>query len=95
MSTWKVELLRTAAVAVEVENDTDDPGVVEQQVLDFLRGREIGDPLPEGAPRWMAQLREAYDEGHEDPPGTEWSPLFHEVRMYDDDGMDLVEPTEV
>jgi len=97
MSTWNVEILRTSEVAVQIEKDTDDPGAVLQEVLDFLRGRRPGDPLPEGAPHWQLILREAYDDGMDLPDRgpAEWSPLFHEVRMYDDEGMDLVEPTEV
>ena len=87
MTKYNVEILRTLALGLEVEVDSDDPGEAMQAVLDFARQREVGDPIPDDAPRWQYAL--ARDDF------VDWDVLDEgTIRVHGDDGIDLVEPAD-
>jgi len=81
-------MVRYTAIEIDVPVDATDPGITQQAVLDFLRS----DVRP--TERWQYALVELRGPLYV-PASPRWSLMFDEIRVFDDDGMDLVEPTEV
>ena len=86
MATFRVEVVKTLTCEVAVEADTpEDAG---DRVVAFLREHELGTMLPSDAPAWQDRMNRddfvhfevAYPDG---------------VRVFDQSGLDLIEPLEV